>query len=437
MKKRIASLLCVILMFSAFTACNNTTDPNETTAPAAVSVLKVGYSSIDITPKTSVPLAGGGGAGVSSTSRMSEEVLDSLYATCIAFSDETDNTILLFNLDILYAFDAKEALVLPFSAADISKETGIPVKQIMFTSTHNHHAPDLRVDHPDINDYNKALRGWLKTAALDALADRKPAKMFTATAYPEKQNFVRHYYMSDGSVAGSNFGDFKNNTIVDYVRKADNQMQLVKFAREGGKDVILMNWQGHPAAGGKATTYTIISNIRHMGSILEENLDCHFAFCLGASGNVNSTSRITADSDGADYIQRQEKLAQYAIDAAAGFEEVKIGKLQILGLEYEGTAKNGTDIKTMSLYAFSLGDVAFITAPYEMFCENGEKIKQDSPFKTTIVATCANGNRSYIPSIETYEYNAYEIGGCQFVSGTAELLVTEYTNMLNQLYETK
>ena len=56
MKKAIASLLCVILIFSAFTACTNTTEPDETTAPAVDPVLKVGYSSVDITPKASVPL---------------------------------------------------------------------------------------------------------------------------------------------------------------------------------------------------------------------------------------------------------------------------------------------------------------------------------------------------------------------------------------------
>ena len=367
---------------------------------------------------------------------MSKEIIDPLFATCIAFSDETGNTILLFNLDILYAHDASETLALTYCASDIAKATGIPMKQVIFSSTHNHNAPDLRVDHPSIENYNKSLRTWLTDAAKEAIADLKPSKMYTAETYPEGQNFVRHYNMSDGSVAGSNFGDFKNNTIVSHVRDADNQMQLLKFTREGGKDIVVVNWQAHPYTGD--AKYGILSNIHHMRQKVETELDCHFQYLLGASGNVVSSSRIKEEQDGATYVQRYQKLAQYAIDAAAGFKEVPTGKVQILNKEYSGPNAKGDGNTTMSMYAFSVGDVAFITAPYEMFCENGEQIKEASPFSTTMIVTCAGGNRSYMPSQECYDYGGlYEISGCRFQEGTAEVLVGEYTAMLKTLYETR
>lgn len=435
MKATIAWLLCLLIALAAFSGCSPADNPAETTAPASTSVLKVGYSAVNITPKESVPLAGSGGAGVSSTERLSTAVVDPLYATCVAFSDETGNTVLMFSLDILYAHDASETLALLQCASDISKATGVPVKQIMFSATHNHNAPDLRVDMPCVENYIKALRSWLKTAAEEAIADQKPSKMYTSVIYPEGQNFVRHYYMSDGSVAGANFGDFKNNTIVSHVRDADNQMQLVKFTREGGKDIVMVNWQAHPYTPGDLR---IISNIYHMRQKVEAELDCHFHYVLGASGNVVSSSRIKEEQDGATYIERYQKLAQYAIDAASDFTEVATGKVQILGKEYSGPSKNGDSIAMLNMYAFSIGDVAFVTAPYEMFCENGEQIKKGSPFKTTMVATCANGNRSYMPSKECYEYGGlYEIGGARFAPGTAEILVGEYLNLLKQLHETK
>ena len=90
------------------------------------------------------------------------------------------------------------------------------------------------------------------------------------------------------------------------------------------------------------------------------------------------------------------------------------------------------------IFAISLGDVAFVTAPYEMFCESGKEIKAGSPFKTTFVATCANNALSYMPTKATFHYTgemAYEVSCTKFAEGTAELLVTEYIGMLNQLFE--
>ena len=96
----------------------------------------------------------------------------------------------------------------------------------------------------------------------------------------------------------------------------------------------------------------------------------------------------------------------------------------------------------MSLDAFSIGDVALVTAPYEMYCENGEAVKEKSPFKMTFVSSCSNGRGSYIPSISTYDYNnkpdvVYGISKTQYAPGTAELLEDTFVSMLNELYKTK
>ena len=90
----------------------------------------------------------------------------------------------------------------------------------------------------------------------------------------------------------------------------------------------------------------------------------------------------------------------------------------------------------VDMFAFSFGDVAFVTAPYEMFCENGMAIKNGSPYPMTFVATCSNENTSYlayIPSSPTFAYTSYEVKMNKFVPGVAEILATEYVNMLKQL----
>jgi len=432
MKRVFAWLICIVLIFGAISGCN-TADPSDgTTQPSATEaphVLKVGYGRADITPAESVPMRGLG----TSSERKSEEVKDRLYASCVAFSDETDNTILLYHMDLCHSFsDATMTLKMA-----ISRATEVPGTQIMVTATHNHSAPDLdNTADPAIERYMDSLKKWMIQAAKDALADRKPAQMYTASATVEGLNFIRHYDLSDGTVAGDNFGDFKNKTILGHHGQVDNTMQLLKFTREGGKDIVLMNWQGHPRGHGEARS-AILSDVDVIRQELEGKMNCHFAYFLGASGNVNSSSRITEEKVASGYVDNGKRLAQYAMDAAANFKQVQTARLKILGNQYQAESKESPDVKlTLPLFVFSLGEVAFVTAPYEMFSESGIAIKADSPFAMTFVATCANANFTYIPITSTFEYGGYEVGMTKTAQGTAEKLVSEYVSLLKQLNET-
>jgi hypothetical protein len=86
------------------------------------------------------------------------------------------------------------------------------------------------------------------------------------------------------------------------------------------------------------------------------------------------------------------------------------------------------------IYAISLGDVAFVTVPFEMFDTNGMQIKKGSPFTTTFVLTCANNNLSYLPSDLAFQRGGYAVDVTLFQRGTAEELVDSYLGMLNTLY---
>ena len=429
MKKLLSLLLCAAMIMAAFAGCNQGEKPAETTAPALEKVLKVGYARVDITPKESVPLRGLG----NSEGRMSSGVLDPLYATCIAFTDENDNTVLIYHMDLCHSFNAT---TLALKAA-VARKTGISGTQIMMTSTHNHSGPDLDLEeNPIIQRYVSSLKELVATAAEEALADRKPANMYISSINVENMNFIRHYNMADGTIAGDNFGNFTNNAILSHTGEADGTMQLIKFTREGDKDVVLMNWQGHPRGHGSDRN-AILSDVDQIRKGVEEKLDCEFAFFLGASGNVNNSSRIKEEMVTNDYIEHGEALANYAAEAAKSFQQVEIGKVQLLEEKYAATSISSAQVKVdVVMNVFSIGEVAFVTAPYEMFNESGMAIKAASPFKMTFVATCANGNNTYIPTLPTFDYGGYEVSMTKFVSGTAEKLVENYSAMLNTLYET-
>ena len=87
----------------------------------------------------------------------------------------------------------------------------------------------------------------------------------------------------------------------------------------------------------------------------------------------------------------------------------------------------------IDLDVVSVGELAFIMAPYEMFDTNGMEMKQGSPFAVTFVANCANNTLSYIPSALAFEHGGYEIDRCQFVPGFGEEMARTFVGMLNEL----
>jgi hypothetical protein len=202
-----------------------------------------------------------------------------------------------------------------------------------------------------------------------------------------------------------------------------------------------MNWQGHPNAAADPNKLAIASDVDVVRREIEPQLDCYMAYFLGGSGNVNSSTYVKTELQDPnyirDYVTRGKKLAEYAVAAAAKFEKVETAKLQFVDSKYSAQSINGTNKSDIQIYAFSFGDIAFTTAPYEMFTENGQKIKQESPFKMTFVSTCSNGSVGYLPSEYAFEYDAYETSITRYAKGTAEGVAAEHIKILKDIYNAK
>ena len=155
--------------------------------------LLVGYARVDITPQSSVPLAGYGNTSM----RMSRTIRDELYASCFAITDREENTILLMSID-LSRITAKEAEDVRAAA---QQRFGIPADHVFIAGTHTHSAPDLHNhNHPAIQQYSKLLEERLPACVDLAMADRCPARMFVGDVeaagmtmtYTEQQQTHNH-----------------------------------------------------------------------------------------------------------------------------------------------------------------------------------------------------------------------------------------------------
>lgn len=440
-------------------------------------MFQVGYARIDITPAESVPLAGYG----NTAKRMSNNVLDPLYSTCTALTDENGTTVMLFHNDVI---NAPKHFSLPARQA-VSEATGLPLENILFCATHTHSGPDMyNLAVPSLVRYNESLPAKLVQCAKEALAERKNVTAaYSAKVFTKNLNFVRHYILEDGHYKGSNFGSQYNSPIAGHTTEADEEMRLVKFVRQGGKDVLLTNWQVHPLCTAGAEKPDISSDI--IGAFrkeMEEALDCHFTYFVGGAGNLSHQSSIRSENIASGHADFGRRLKDHALTAE--YKPLALGTITVQFNDYteplnrpdpsqvEAAQKvteywhsaedkatvvpfaveHGfssqyaaalllikhrmeSDIVEVPLTAISMGDFGFVTTPCEMFDTNMKYVRDFSPFPMTFVSTCTNGGIPYIPSAYAFIHDCYEAAMSHCKPGAAERVATILVNMLKRAKE--
>ena len=86
----------------------------------------------------------------------------------------------------------------------------------------------------------------------------------------------------------------------------------------------------------------------------------------------------------------------------------------------------------MELNTAGLGEVAFVFAPYEMFCNNAQTIKEESPYAMTFVMGHSNDTCGYLASREAFDHGCYEVDNRRFPRGTAEAVQGKFLEMLQE-----
>ena len=82
----------------------------------------------------------------------------------------------------------------------------------------------------------------------------------------------------------------------------------------------------------------------------------------------------------------------------------------------------------------SIGELAFVLAPYEMFGVHSMAIKEQSPYTYTFVTSCFENHKGYLPSVMACTtFKSYEYCVTKFEVGTGESMVTEYITMLTDM----
>ena len=486
--------LCFLLIAGLVSACSGSgtvnpsesieTEESETEEPKPADItgkFSVGYGRVSILPDYEVPL---GGFGDTKT-RISKGAYDIIYETCIAMTDETGETVLLFAVDIGNLLGGMGDRI----RKEASEETGVPIDHIAVNVTHTHSACNMSDEDFNSARYRNDLKNKARTAAAEAMADRKPASMEIGRCMTEGMNYVRRYLMEDGTYAGDNFGTFINNKPVAHESEADHEIQMIRFTREGGKPVVLTNYQVHATVGSgthsKEPIYYELSP-DFVGSYrrkIENEENCLLAYFLGGAGNINPRSKIDGETLTNDPTEYGEALADFVLDAwDTAFTPAATGKVRAVEKTVTGVVNHEDDAlvavatevynywlthnydgagakaiglpygiesphqansiigraglgktRNLDLAAISIGSVAFAVAPYEMFDVNAMTLKKNTMYDMTFVLAYGNAYDGYMPDENAYGHKGYEQAQCKYVRGSAEIFVDELLSLLKDL----
>lgn len=402
---------------------------------------RVGFGKVDITPDDGVSLGSYG----NDSSRFTKGVLSSLYSLTLVMTDQEDNTFVFVVSDIVYSTPRITEMV----RAAVNKEYGIPKENIIDAGTHNHNGPSVTYDSDANNMYWSHYAEAVTRAVGKALDDLQPAVIEVGRTKTDSLVFSRRYVRSDGNYIGG--GPDKWNVqssapIVAHETDADEEVQLVRFVREG-KDILLVNWQSHACNidGSRDKDLHYMASGEWpavMRDIVEEDLGVHCMYIQGAAGNMACMSRIPdefAVEDSKDFQTIGKLLAETIVSACNAqdtFSGISSGTIQtdhvLLPVD---SVDGGPSNNNPELYAIAAGDLSFVTFGPELFDTEAKKLKEETPFAMTVIMGYTAHAGGYVAPDWAWDHGCYEVNNTQYARGSSEKIFGYFSDTLKAFKE--
>ena len=453
--------------------------------------LQAGFSRLNVTPPLGIPIVG------YYKPRFAEGVLDELEVNALALAVEDKKVVLLsvdncgFSETVANSYREHICAVTGLPADCVflhatHTHTGPSTcptydKDLVLLSEYE--------GNPLLPQYYEYLRCKLADAAVLALKDLQPAKMGWAVGDAPKVAFVRRFRMKDGKVR-TNPG-VGNPDILYPIGDVDERVNVLRFDRENDS-LVLVNFGNHPDAVGDS----LISGdwptlLRHR---LEKALDnVKSIFFNGAQGDVN---HVNVNAKGGDFndtfhdfddvdrgygharhmgnvvaaavLQVFDKVNYTDVESLKTLEktieipsamptpeEAKqahiLNDLHMAGkdeeIPFEGMElttvvaeaarmvrlEYGPKSFPMNFIGVAVGNVALFGIPGEPFTGVGRGLKEAEGWDLVLPCCLTNGCRGYFPMLDAYEEGGYEARSSSFKAGSAELIVKEGCELLDQL----
>ena len=413
-------------------------------------MLQAGFARVDMTPPLGTPLAGYYEA------RYADGLLDPLELNALALCDG-EKTILVITADVLMVrMDVCDML-----RALIEEKVGVPADHILINSLHPHTSLRIggKVEKGGVVVSDQAYLDILYRRFCDvaqmAVNDLADATYGTAVEHAvEDISFVRRYFLKNGKLV-TNPGGIPPEEIDRHAARSDNDVRLVKFFREGKKDIALINFACHPdVIGGTKISADWPGHARRFVEAAHKDAHCllmngfqgdtnHYNFFKGKEGckkgykHSIKMGRVIADTVELiwDKTELQEAYGLYAemrhvfnkcsTRGEEHYEECRAFYLRYKSGDYSvQKTESGIHLHEAARIAripeqpvyhkipitvLGMGKIAFFGLGGEPFTEYGYIAREANPDKFVLTATCANGGEGYLPSAQAFEQGGYEV----------------------------
>jgi hypothetical protein len=439
--------------------------------------VRVGASSLVITPPLGVAMAG------YYSERGATAVHDDLYARALVIESGGTKAALV-SLDLI---STSRAFV-EEARREIERLTGIPGGHVMISASHTHTGPILartsrRYDLQGAQN-ERAVEFITKLPGLIAesvkQANERLAAVQTSAWIGQLQGlaFNRRFHMRDGTV-GWNPGKLNPN-ILRPAGPTDPQLPVVLFQGARNRPVaIYSNFAIHlDTVGGSEISADAPGTLARLltAATDPEVVSVYTTGCCGdinhidvsrrtpqkgheeaarigtllAAGVLLALENVRPVTPGAVRVRSQmvklplPEIQPGDVEAArAVADRVRKGDTppprfmdQVQAFKVLDVAGREGQPQEVEVQVVTLGDeLAWVSLPGEIFVELGLAIKQNSPFRQTMIAELANGSIGYIPTRVAYPQGNYEVVSARCGEGSGEMLVDAALAMLREMFK--
>jgi hypothetical protein len=397
-------------------------------------LLKAGFSKIDITPAEPVTMS-----GYASRRDLSKGIHDPLSARAIAFQ-ASQKRLVLVSTDVLGFYGDTAAEIRKV----LLKTYSLDPSELFLTSIHTHAGPTVTLDdsraHPNNIRYTKQLTSKLVELAGVAIQNLKPVGLSYATgSSPVGVNRREIQYSEDHSNPRVRLGRNPNGIH-------DKEVQVLKIVSDDGSSAILFNYATHSTSLGPQN-YQISGDVHGLAEqFIERNLGGNTIApaMVGASGDIDPWYRIlpgfeTENGWIPETMLLGTMLGEEVIHALRSnlkpigsdlFIKTAFRTVLLPGRDKEDLNEDAAEVP-INITAARIGPVAFIGLGGEALTDIGLAIKQASPFEHTMVITHCNGASGYVVPDYLYIEGGYEVETTKFSPAAAGKLIREAVEMLN------
>jgi hypothetical protein len=289
---------------------------------------------------------------------------------------------------------------------------GLTPEAIMIAATHTHSGPRIIGFGKGTEEDEEATRQCQQTAierTAGALASAWASRhKVTARVGRAEARLGHNRRVVDASGRGSNEWLDPDAIHTGYFNPA---IRFVVFedAESGAVRAVISSYGCHPVVAGPGNTKVTADYPGYVVRALESATGAEIAIhATGTAGNVNPRECLFPDPDAAEPMGKaiaDEILAAlpYAKPVAASPIRVAQTPLELL-LTPEAAERRAERAMegpkglyaATEVQALRLGEMAFVSAPGELFTEIGTAMENVSPFGNTIVVSCANDIMGYL-----------------------------------------